>query len=79
MIPKEIRGQLRWRPGTRLSVEILPEGGLKLDTVQEDGNLRSLDPIERAFGFLQAGDPIRDLEKEHREEVRADERRRRRR
>lgn len=80
VIPKGIRGQLRWRSGTHLTVAILPEGGIKLDTVREDGDLgRSSDPIERAFGFLQVGDPLRDLEKEHREEVRADERRRRRR
>ena len=79
VIPKGIRGQLRWRPGTHLSVAILPEGGLKLDTVREDGDLTSSDPIERAFGFLQVGDPLGDLEKEHRAEVRRDERRRRRR
>ena len=78
VIPKGIRSQLRWRPGTRLSVALLPEGGIKLDTVKEDGDVRtSSDPIERAFGFLQVGDPLRDLEKEHRQEVRADERRRR--
>jgi AbrB family looped-hinge helix DNA binding protein len=80
VIPKGIRGELQWRPGTHLSVAILPEGGIKLDTVREDGDVRtSPDPIERAFGFLQVGDPLRDLEKEHREEVRADARRRRRR
>ena len=79
VIPKGIRSQLRWRAGTHLSVAILLDGGIKLDVVSGDGDvLTTSGAIDRAFGFLKSGDPIRDLEKEHREEVRADERRRRR-
>jgi len=79
VIPKEIRSRLRWRAGTHLSVAILPDGGIKLD-VSEDGDVLTMSgAIDRAFGFLKSGDPIRDLEREHREEVRGDERRRRRR
>ncbi len=78
VIPERIRNLLRWRPGTRLSVETLPEGGIKLDTLGQGGE-KQADPIARGFGFLETGDPLGDLETEHREEVRADERRRRRR
>ena len=80
VIPKGIRNQLRWRPGTHLSVALLPDGGIKLDAVSGDGDaLASSNAIDRAFGFLRTGNPLKDLEREHRKEVKADERWRRRR
>jgi AbrB family looped-hinge helix DNA binding protein len=72
VIPKAIRSQLRWRTGTQLQVEALPDGAVRL--CPEAG-----DPIEQAFGCLTEGDPLADLEAEHRAEVKADERWRRRR
>lgn len=78
VIPKAIRSQLRWRSGMHLSVAILPDGGIKLAAVEPDGDgLAASNPIDRAFGFLRTGNPLRDLEREHRKEVKADERRRR--
>jgi AbrB family looped-hinge helix DNA binding protein len=80
VIPKAIRDRLRWQPGTRLNVETLSSGGVLLTAARAsarggaDG-----DPIERAFGFLTHGDPVGDLEADHRAEIQADERRRRRR
>ena len=71
VIPKALRERLHWRPGTRLEVEAVPGGALQLRVVDDD-------PVERASGFLTEGDPIADLEAEHRAEVEADERRRRR-
>ena len=79
VIPKRVRTALRWRPGTRLLVETLADGSVRLlpqtrsAVASEQG-----DAIERGFGFLKRGDPIGELEAEHRAEIEADERRRRR-
>jgi AbrB family looped-hinge helix DNA binding protein len=72
VIPKVVRDRVRWRPGTRLDVEALPDGAVRLAAVNED-------PIERLFGCLTEGDALADLEAEHRAEVTADARWRRRR
>jgi AbrB family looped-hinge helix DNA binding protein len=74
VIPKGLRDRLRWRPGTRLRIEALDEGGIKLDVV---GGGESVDPIDRAFGLLRGESLLPELEREHREEVEEDERRRR--
>ena len=74
VIPKPIRDELDWRPGTRLHIRTEPNGEIRLAVIDPD---ESDDPIERAFGFLKEGDPLSDLEHEHRLEVEADERRRR--
>jgi AbrB family looped-hinge helix DNA binding protein len=76
VIPKGVRDRLRWRPGTRLRIETLGNGGIKLDVVRVDGG--ALDPIDRAFGILRGESLLLELEREHREEVEEDERRRRR-
>ena len=72
VIPKAIRERLRWRAGARLEVEALPDGRLLLYPAY-------LEAIERASGCLRSlpGDPLAELETEHRAEVEADERRRR--
>ena len=70
IIPKPVRERLSWRAGTALEVQVMPDGTARL-TAQGD------DPIERALGFLDEGDPLAALEAEHRAEVEADERRRR--
>jgi AbrB family looped-hinge helix DNA binding protein len=72
VIPKLVRKHLGWRPGTRLEVETLPGRAVRLVAAEDD-------PIERAFGCLTEGDALADLEAEHRAEVEADERWRRRR
>ncbi len=70
VIPKAIRTRRRWRAGTRLEVEELPDGAVRLSAEAED-------PIEEAFGCLTEGDALAGLEAEHRAEVKADEGRRR--
>lgn len=70
VIPKVVRERLRWHTGTRLEVEALADGGLRLSPARQD-------PIDQLAGCLHHGDPIADLEAEHRAEVKADERRRR--
>jgi AbrB family looped-hinge helix DNA binding protein len=72
VIPKPVRERLGWRSGVRLRVETRPAGGVTLSPAADD------DPIEAAFGLLAEGDPLAALEAEHRAEVEADERRRRR-
>ena len=72
VIPKPVRDRLRWRSGTRLEVEALPDGTLRLAPAVDD-------PIARLAGCLREGDPIADLEAEHRAEVDRDARGRRRR
>ena len=76
VIPKAIRDRLRWKPGTRLIVEDLPDGAVRLGrTGSDSGAGRMSDSIARAFGFLDQGDPLSELEKEHGAEVRADAKR----
>lgn len=69
VIPKPVREKLRWRAGTRLAIDLLPGGVVQL---QPDG----VDPIEAALGCLAGlpGDPIAELEADHRAELAADER-----
>lgn len=72
VIPKPVRERLRWKPGVRLQVEDCADGSIRLRPDEEDA-------IDEAAGFLTEGDPLADLEAEHRAEVEADERWRRRR
>lgn len=72
VIPKEARDRLRWRAGARLDVEV-GSGVVVLRAARA-----KQDPIDRAFGFLDRGDPLAALEIEHRDEIAGDERRRRR-
>jgi len=71
VIPKPVRDRLRWRSGTVLEVEVVEGGAVRLAKVQGD-------LIEALAGSLIEGDPLAELEAEHRDEVLADERRRRR-
>lgn len=72
VIPKAIRSQLRWKAGARLLANA--EG----DVV----TLRRSDPqwirewLREVAGCVKHGDPVGDLEAEHRREVEADARRR---
>jgi AbrB family looped-hinge helix DNA binding protein len=72
VIPKAMRGKLGWRPGTRLRGE-------------SDGERVTLHPVRGSSvaawlaeitGSLTTGDPVSDLEAEHRAEVERDARRR---
>jgi AbrB family looped-hinge helix DNA binding protein len=74
VIPKPVREQLRWASGTRLAVEILGDGSVRLTPVAAE------DSIDALFGCLQdlPEDPVAALEAEHRAEIEADERRQRR-
>ncbi|MBI2893471.1 MAG: AbrB/MazE/SpoVT family DNA-binding domain-containing protein [Deltaproteobacteria bacterium] len=67
VIPKAIRDRLRWRAGTLLDVEAEPDGTVRMRAA-------ALDAIDRGFGFLTEGDPVGDLEAEHRAEIAEDER-----
>lgn len=79
VIPKTIRERLRWHAGTRLRIETVSEDAIRLELASNGKRRGGSDVIDRAFGFLRDGDPLRDLETEHRQEVAQDERRRRRR
>jgi AbrB family looped-hinge helix DNA binding protein len=72
VIPKAVRDRLRWKPGTRLEVHAEPDGSIRMRAA-------ALDAIDRGFGFLGDGDPISELESEHRAEREDDARRKRRR
>ena len=72
VIPKPVRDRLRWRTGTRLEVEALADGTLRLAPAVDD-------PIARLAGCLHEGDPIADLEAKYRAAVDRDARWRRRR
>jgi AbrB family looped-hinge helix DNA binding protein len=69
VIPKALRQRLRWRPGTRLEAESLDAESIRLRRARED-------LVDELYGSLAGlpGDPIADLEAEHRAEVAADER-----
>jgi AbrB family looped-hinge helix DNA binding protein len=74
VIPKPVREQLRWASGTQLAVEIMGDGAVRLTPFEAEDSNGIL------YGCLKGlpGDPIADLEAEHRAEIEADERRRRR-
>ncbi len=73
VIPKPVRDQLRWASGTPLAVEIMSDGAVRLAPLPTE------DVIEALYGCLKdlPGDPLADLEAEHRAEIEADERWRR--
>lgn len=73
VIPKPVRTRLRWRPGTRLSIEEKKDGSVVLRPL-------NFDPIEYASGLFKDGpDMIAALEEERRAERERDERKLRRR
>ena len=72
VIPKAIRGKLRWRPGTRLRV-VTDVERVTLDPIHGSSVAAWLDEIG---GSLTRGDPLSDLEAEHHAEVERDARRR---
>jgi AbrB family looped-hinge helix DNA binding protein len=74
VIPKPVREQLRWASGTQLAVEIMGDGAVRLTPLAAE------DSIDILYGCLKdlPGDPVADLEAEHRAEIEADERRQRR-
>ncbi|RLB54148.1 MAG: AbrB family transcriptional regulator [Deltaproteobacteria bacterium] len=73
VIPKQVREYLRWRPGTRLCVEVAGDGGVVLRRQQDDFE----DLLEQLSGCLEEGNPLAELESEHRAEVAEDGRQRR--
>lgn len=70
VIPKSVREQLRWVSGTQLAVEITGESTVRLTL------LKAEDSIDTLYGCLKdlPGDPLSDLEAEHKAEIDADER-----
>ena len=69
VIPKDTRARLGWKPGTRLQVE---EAGrsVTLRPLEGDEFEQWLEELE---GCLGRGDPLKELEADHREEIRKDE------
>jgi AbrB family looped-hinge helix DNA binding protein len=75
VIPKRIRDRLRWMPGMRLEVKVLSDGGISLKRYRRGGTLKeALEIIDQLSGCITSGDPVGELEAEHRAEVEADER-----
>lgn len=70
VIPKGVRDRLRWVSGTSLAVEIMDDGAVRLVPLEAE------DSIDTLYGCLKdlSGDPLADLEAEHRAEIVADER-----
>ena len=73
VIPKGVRDLLRWKPGTRLTVETTDEGAVVL---RQGGASDAYALIESLAGSLgELGDEaLVGLERDHRAEVRKDER-----
>ncbi|MGD0947073.1 MAG: AbrB/MazE/SpoVT family DNA-binding domain-containing protein [Candidatus Binatia bacterium] len=71
VIPRALRQRLGWRSGMRIRVEELPGGAVRLRP-DDDGI------IAQVCGILTEGDALSALEAEHRAEVEADARGRRR-
>ena len=72
VIPKDVRERLRWRAGTRLSVEVSGDGSVLLRRRKDSFE----DILERVSGCLrEVPNPLAALEAEHRAEVADDERR----
>lgn len=65
VIPKPVREQLRWASGTRLAVEIVGDGAVRLTPLAAE------DAIDSLYGCLKdlSGDPVAALEAEHRAEA----------
>lgn len=74
VIPKALRETLRWRPGTKLTIEA-QEGAVVLRPTGARPQFGEL--MSQLTGFLTEGDPLGDLEADHRAEVEEDERWRR--
>jgi AbrB family looped-hinge helix DNA binding protein len=74
VIPKAVRDHLKWKPGTRLGVEPADDGSVVLRPASSVSSINAL--IEELSGCLRelGGDPIADLEADHRAELEADER-----
>jgi AbrB family looped-hinge helix DNA binding protein len=72
VIPKTIRSALGWRAGTRLRVEA--DGSMVKLVLARPGNAASW--LKEVAGCVREGDPVADLEAEHRREVEADANRR---
>lgn len=74
VIPKPVREQLRWMSGTPLAVEVLSDGAVRLTPLVAE------DSIDILYGCLKdlTGNPVADLEAEHRAEIEADDRSQRR-
>jgi len=70
VIPKPVREELRWVSGTQLAVEVMGDGAVRLTPLEAE------DSIDILYGCLRdlPGDPVADLEAEHRAEIEADER-----
>lgn len=70
VIPKPVREQLRWEPGTELAVEVMGDGVVRLTLLAAE------DPIDTLYGCLRdlPRDPLAALEAEHQAEIDADER-----
>jgi AbrB family looped-hinge helix DNA binding protein len=71
VIPKDTRARLGWRPGIRLRVDE-EAGAVTLRPIKPDTFERWLAALAGSVG---GGDPIAELEAEHREEIRKDEKR----
>ncbi len=72
VIPKEVRERMKWKPGTRLEVEATEEGAVILRP-HEGGLDAILDELARTFDGYE-GDPLAELEADHRMEIERDER-----
>ena len=69
VLPKRIRDALGIKPGDRVVVE----------EAKGEARIRRIDPAANLRGMLADGDPLRALEREHRDELKRETARSRRR
>jgi AbrB family looped-hinge helix DNA binding protein len=74
VIPQPIRSRLAWKPGTRLRV-VADEKDRSV-TLSLEGRAHPSAWLGDIAGCVRRGDPVADLEAEHRTEVERDARRR---
>jgi AbrB family looped-hinge helix DNA binding protein len=74
VIPQPVRSRLAWKPGTRLRV--VADDARRSVTLSLEAHAQPSAWLEDVAGCVKGGDPVGDLEAEHKKEVERNARRR---
>ncbi len=74
VIPKAVRDRMGWKPGAALEVAVSPDGERVVFRRARRGTASAW--VEGVAGIVTRGDPVGDLEREHRREIERDARHR---